>query len=406
MKSAAIIFIARIIAALSSIGLLIITTQIGGEEGRGAIAMVTAQLTWSLLFPGILSTPMAHYTRKVSAVEGIIGTVILTSIGAVLSQVFWPDSINGASSEISIRVLFVLWLFATSFYQFLAQHLLGRRKVISFAVGVAAVPLLTFLFLFLVSSGLLFINSDLLELYIIFSLVCTIFVFVGLVLWHARATIDGLRMRALSSIREPLSKGWRAQTTNGLQFLNYRIVLYLVAYQALGDAGILSIAMAIGESTWLLSQSLAAAILSTTASGTNPYQYKKLAGRRSSELGLVVATVLVVLYFLIPLHPFLFKKNLPSLQHVFFAYAPGVLAIAIISPLAAWWGGQARFISGFKGSIVGTVFLGLSWLILRPTELSQAAVCISVGHCANALVVLRIFYAEKPPQSVKDISNA
>lgn len=357
--------------------------------------MVTAQLTWSLLLPGILSTPMAHYSRKVAPFQGIIATLMLAAIGSSLAITFWPASIKNESYFIDIRFLFVVLMILMAVYQLFAQYLLGRKKISAFAFGVAWIPLSTLSSLYALSRFDRLTPENLMEEFVIISIGCLISLLIILLLVFRKTIVYEFQSTPQNSIIEPLSKGWRAQFTNGLQFLNYRVVLYLVAYEALGDAGVLSIAMALGESTWLLSQSVAAAILSRTASEDNPFKYKDLAGRRSREVGFAVAFVLAALYFLVPYHPYLLQKSLPRLQDVFLAYAPGVLAIAIISPLAAWWGGQARFKTGLKGSLTGTIVLVASWLLVRPTELWEAALCLSLGHTANAAVFCYIFYTEK-----------
>lgn len=203
--------------------------------------------------------------------------------------------------------------------------------------------------------------------------------------------------------KEILSKGVLVQSAQALQFLNYRLNFFLVAWMISESAlGIYNNAVILCESIWILGHSIGQVQHMRILNSTNEQEEIRM----SNKLLWINLSGSIVLSFILLLIPnafwtALFSDDFVEMRTLFYYLIPGVLSFAISNIINHYLHAKNAFktilLCNGLGLIAGTV----SSIVLIPIyQLNGACIAWSIGLFTSMLVY--IFSYKK---MVKNISK-
>lgn len=307
-RTALSVFASSVLNLVLSFGSSIFLTRTLGVEGRGEFAIFSASFgILSLLLGFGLDAALRYYVATDGVPRGRILTFLIffaLVVGAFLAgtvhlndrlftnEVFLPHS----KQTLTFEVVLAGVVAANTFHSSIASVFAGTRsfKILNFAaVGFAVLSLTAYGGLYwLQEANVASIASE--EVFITYLI---------LVLFNA-AVLGGLAYRTLGVrpslglldrglLRNMLRYGGVAYAANIVQFLNYRMDIWIVQYFAGSAAlGLYSLAANLGMMLWILPRSTSTVLLPAMAAGDRGASFEQAA--RLGRLVLVASAAAAV----------------------------------------------------------------------------------------------------------------
>jgi O-antigen/teichoic acid export membrane protein len=189
--------------------------------------------------------------------------------------------------------------------------------------------------------------------------------------------------------------GFWIQTSQIIQFFNYRFCFFIVAiYVGDSQLGIYNNAIVLAESIWILGHSMGQMLHMKILNSEDKISHKQLT-IKFIGINFLGSSLLLILLLLIPnaFWEILFSKDFSSMSQLFPFLALGILSFSISNIINHYFHAKNDFkiilISNFLGFVVG----GISAFVLIPQyELFGAAWSWSIGLLAGMLVYLGAFF--------------
>jgi O-antigen/teichoic acid export membrane protein len=196
-----------------------------------------------------------------------------------------------------------------------------------------------------------------------------------------------------------ITKGMRiavpSYVANILQFLNYRLDLFLVAFfRTTAEVGLYALAATLAQMLWLVSNAMATVLFPRVASDTEARDVTLDRTAFFSRFSLASTLVLGVVLAVIA-DPFLrivYGSQYEAAAVPILLLLPGIVVFAPVNVLSAHLAGSGRpeinlAVSG--ASLVVTVALDL--VLIPPFGMSGAAAATSVAYAAAAVVIVALY---------------
>jgi len=222
--------------------------------------------------------------------------------------------------------------------------------------------------------------------------------------WGAAFLLSGWLIR--SSWQKDSQQSWKyvgramwkygsmAQGANFAQFLGYRIQFYLIGALLSKEAlGVFSVAVALAEALWMITQSISLVQLSKIA---NMEDGRSSAGLTATLMKVSVAvTALAMLVLLVlpeSLFVFVFGAEFGPVKALIGYMVPGILALAASNILIHYYAGIGRLWINFLISLLTLLLVvGTNYGLMPLFGLTGAAIASSVAYVLAALVIAIYF---------------
>lgn len=199
-----------------------------------------------------------------------------------------------------------------------------------------------------------------------------------------------LPRQSVGGLRKVIGYSGPLHAGNLVQFLNYRLDIFLVAaFVGVRDVGLYALAVAIGQLLWIMSNSVAVALLPRVASGS-PTQGAADAARLTRInllIGLGGAGALAVIAS--PLVHTVYGPAYAQAVPPLLALLPGVVAFIAAKVLAAYLVGIGRLRINLIVSLIGLgATLSLDLILIPSLGAVGAAIASTVSYSLSAIVAV------------------
>lgn len=374
-------FAARIAAQAFSVAGAIVVARMLGPSGKGIFSYAGTVLAMIQMANAGQSAAIAwQYTRKnrapadlLSAMLRVLGAMALpVFLGLVLAAVFAP----GQRELLAVAAALPFALFAQSATGFfLADGHVRMINIQQIVIGVCSAAIYMPL--------LIFAHAGLPVLFAIW--VCG---YIAGALYSAIVLRRYARMReGDSSARitvEQLQYGGQVSLNSAVQFLNFRIDVFLIMF-ILGQSalGVYSIGIGIGEMLWQLSRPMVTASFSRIARGNEAEAASATATCMRHSFVLVLLGAIVVFFAAPPLIPLVYGAKFASAGIVARVLLPGIVAYSMMPTLATFFAqqlGQPRIPLIFS-SLSTVLCAGVTIAALPHFGIVGGALATSISYC-------------------------
>lgn len=374
-------FLARIAAQAFAIAGAIVVARVLGPSGKGAfsyagtvLAMLqmanagqAAAISWQYAKQG---RKTGDLLRAMSRILFALAVPVMTILALVALLV--PD--QRALLAVALALPFALFAqSATGF--FLADgdvRMINVQQILIGVVSVAAyIPLLVF-----AHAGL----------NVLFGVWAGGYV--------AGAVYSAVRLRRYASagagspprqvVKEQLSYGSQVSLNSAVQFLNFRIDVFIIMFM-LGQTalGVYSIGIGIGEVLWQLSRPMVTASFGSIARGTESQAANTTAACMRHSFTLVLIAAVIAFFAAPPLVPIIYGSQFAAAGTVARVLLPGIVAYSMMPTLGTFFAqqlGQPRVPLIF--STVSMILCGVLTVALLPHfGIVGGAIATSVSYC-------------------------
>jgi O-antigen/teichoic acid export membrane protein len=348
----------RVGGAAISLITLILTARWFGPEGRGEISYLMTLLTLLNLAAGFTGiSALTYLSPRYSTLQlwvwvllGIVIIVPIVSIGLVFGGWISPE----------LGVLIGVCAFFISLHQCHQGMLLGKgrleiQNISSIIAGIGTlVGIMVLANTFIESPGKIYLWAATLA-------VLPALLFTGI---YLKPFFKEVATESWSATRNVLwGKGSSAQLSNLIHFFNYRLAFFWIeSTEGKSVLGVYAVAIALSESVWLISQSLAAfQIMKVSRAGKDDNVIANT--WKLAFLSLILATIASAVLVGIPSALFtqIFHTGFEASKTILPWMIPGVLAQSFSTLLAHYFAGKGKYRVNLYSSIcgIGITILGL-----------------------------------------------
>lgn len=353
-----------------------------GPEGRGVIGLFMSSVALIQMFcdfgnsSAIINLSYTHSVKNIrfSALVWIAG-VCLASYPVL--YVFF--------SEIPFVSLIPPAAFLLSWYNLQNLLLMGQRKVHSRNLNLVLLPVLLIIF-FVTALQLHGKQTD--------SYLLAWFPAVAATLFSGAAKMGKISSGTQEKLRfepEILKNGAWVQSAQSIQFLNYRLNFFLVAY-FIGEAalGVFNNAVIISESVWILGHSAGQMLHMNILNTTDEKKHLSLT-RKMTLYNLTGSAILCLVLLAIPTDFYItiFGTGFEGMGALFPWLIPGVICFSVSNIINHFMHAKGMFRQILLCNAFGLLTGLVSSLVLIPSNgLSGAALAWSAGLFASLLFYL------------------
>jgi O-antigen/teichoic acid export membrane protein len=366
---------------------VVITTHLWGAAGRGEIAILIANLSLITIISNILSgSSVMYYTPRTGFTNlwmPALSWIITVTAG---SAVFLY--LTGAEKNLIFLFFLVLY---NSLFMINTSYFLGKEKIGSFN-----------LFNILVTAGILVFT-------LFFHFVAEIhnvqayytgYITALMLAWGISSviifrTVINERLKwSLKIFIQLFRYGWQNELSSFLQFLNDRLALYFLSYfLGMKSVGLFSIGIAISESVWVFSRSIAMVQYSKLINMEDMAKSRTITNRLA-VLSLTITVVAAGILLLLPkeIYGFVFGKEFIGLKPYIAVLVPGILAISFSTIQAHYFAATNQLVHLIIKSGIGLLLtVVLSVLLIPRYGISGACLVSSLSAITTSGYILVMY---------------
>jgi len=375
---------------LANFSLVIISSHIWGDEGRGLIALILADISLITILNNISSgSTVSYHTPKTS--KNKIFSVLLplsfltTFIGAVIFSF-----IQGFRY---FQFLFLISLLI-SYTKGISSYWLGRKNIKLFNSFSISPPVS----ILIIVSAMYFlfnftdINIYFYSYYIAYGIVAA----TGFYLLFRK---DKFHFDFDKSIvKKMLYYGTKNETSYFIQFLNYRLSYFFIsAWIGLDALGVFSVAVAISEAIWIISRSISSIHFSNIINTDNQTLKIKLTEQAAFNSFILSFFAMTVLFFTPDsLFVFVFGDDFAGVKQLIIYLFPGIIAIAVSNIYGHYFSGNGKMNVLITKSALGLITTTiLIFTLLKQYKLTGACIILNAAYIISSLYLIIMFYKEK-----------
>ena len=375
-----------------NLAVVVMTTQLWGADGRGAVAIFVADLSIVSIFANVFTGSSVSYFFS------RIGTSKLATAAYIWS--FVTAAAGGVAVRCSGQTATAPLLFAAAALSgLLAFHnslFVGGQKISHYNLVTVMQPALLLAGMFLLHR----LAPGIGYYCYFFAQIASI----GIILLVCRRLRRnmGVRLRwdfDRACNRQMLSFGWKTELSSLLQFFNYRLAYYLLGYFACrASVGVFSIGVMAAEAIWIVSRSMSMVQFSNVLrQGDTPQSRKETLSLSWISLGVSAACVAVLSLLPSSFYAFVFGPEFGEVGRVICWLAPGILAIAFSNVIGNYFSAIRDLNILIVKSAVGLVFtVALSFWLIPKWQITGACVVNSVSYVMSSLVLILHYVLRAP----------
>ena len=393
------------LAAALNFLIAIIISRTLGDTGSGTQSLVTATITFILIFSEIVGgTSIINLAPRHSFKKMLVASVLWAGLIAVIMGfgiwLFYPK----LESELVCHVAILSFISLLSNINF--RFLVGREEIKKANYNTLLQPVI--LTLVLVSYYIVLKKRD----EHVFGYIIGLYAAYGgtflLGVWMLRkeyAQIPHDKDRDYGPVLKDLFKyGFLNQTGHFVQFFNLRLSYFLLdSYIGRGEVGVFSRSVSLAESIWIISNSIALVQYARIANADDRAYSQKLT-LDLSKICLLVSAVAIAVLCLLPaeFYIFVFGKDFGEMAHLIRILAPGILFYCVFLILGHYYSGIGRYQMNTFAALCGLVSTFVCGFTLVPKyNVTGAAITSAVSYTVNA-VFLFVFFVKESRFKGKD----
>jgi len=381
-----------------------------GPSGKGTLTIIMAYLGILVLIGnmGIGLASVFYLGQKKYSFDEIVTNAItyalFLSIGLILIGYFGSLALrNLFLKDIPPRYIFLSLVIIPSYLSnlYLSRIILGLQRIELYNLFSVLEALLTaiLLIIFLMYTPNV-LNAILATLFS--SLLMTI---IGSILIRK---ISGrvIKFKAnLSLFKESFQYGVKAQVANLMQFLNYRLDIFLVNYFVNPAAvGIYSVAVSLAESFWRVANSVATVLFPYSSMVQDEIQLSKFTAK-ACRIGFLITLLLIlfIMPFVSLLIRSLFGESFITADKPFLILLPGILFYTVTSIVSSYFAGRGKpGLNAIISSIAFIITILFDILLIPGWGILGASVATSLSYVIS-MVATVIFFNRFSKLNLKEI---
>jgi len=389
--------ITRLVVLITNFALVVISTRLWGDEGRGLIVLIITDVSIIVILNNITSGgTLAFHTPKLDrnkifsiAFTGMLLTSLIGAVAFAFIQGF------GYFQFLFVIALLISLATTTTF------HWLGKKDIKFYNLFTLLPPVLILAFLLI--------------LYYLFQITNVEVFFYSYYLSYISVWIIGLfsvfrKSRFyyspdINTAKRVITYGLKSELSYFIQFLNYRLAYYFIsAWLGLALLGIFSIAIAITEAVWVISKSISAIHYSNIINTNHPLQRIKMTEKAALN-SFVISLLAIIVLFFIPesLFTLIFGNDFTNVKILTIYLFPGIIAIAVSNIYGHYFSGIGKMriliVKSSIGLIATAIFL---FLLLKKYGLSGACLTLDIAYIASSVYLYLMFQKEKKEITPQD----
>jgi O-antigen/teichoic acid export membrane protein len=379
------IFLSKVIVGILGLLTVVVLSNYLGTQGRGQISLFLSSVALLQLIidygnnTSIIN--LSYQYNKLNLWKSAFAWILLVSILAQLIVFFIP----------SFLFLYLVPITALLYSLFNLNNLIlmGQQKVNQRNALLITLPLLLLLFFVL----LFFVNHQSITAYplaFILALCVSLLLSVKFVMPFLSPPEGHFEFN-----KRILSNGFWIQTSQVIQFFNYRFCFFLIAiYIGESQLGIYNNAIVLAESIWILGHSMGQMLHMRILNSDDDNSHWQLT-LKFIGINFLGSLLLLLLLIIIPnsFWEFLFSKDFSSMSQLFPYLALGILSFSISNIINHYFHAKNNFKIILFSNLFGFVMGGISAFVLIPQyELLGAAWAWSIGLLGGMLLYLGAFF--------------
>ncbi|NTW31198.1 MAG: oligosaccharide flippase family protein [Bacteroidetes bacterium] len=378
----------RLLSALVSLIIIIITSKQLGAEAMGTISLVILGITIVQMVNNFVGgSALIYLIPRFEVYKLFIPSYIWAFFTAIVCSYL-------------LKILYLIpdgyfiHIFFLSLIQSLSSVnlniLLGKEKIKQFnIITTAQIILLIAVLIFMIFQQ----NNKNVYAYIIALYISYLFgLFLSMI-----AAFRLFHFSNLKNLKEVLYNilrfGTYVQIANIIQLFNYRFSYFLVE-NFIGRAalGIYSVGVQLSEGLWLTGKSMAI-VQYSKISNTDDKEYAKKITLLFGKVSFLVTFFLLIILILIP-HSFfsvIFGKDFSELPVVILSLSSGILFLSLSFSLSHYFSGIGKHYHNSISSSIGLVFtIALGYILIPQYKLVGAGITASTAYLS--ILVYQIFF--------------
>jgi O-antigen/teichoic acid export membrane protein len=407
LKSAVLTFFTNVVLMFTVVANTIITSRALGTEGKGVLAVSQNILSFSIIVFGLGLTASNIYfvgedkenSRKITFINivlPILSAAILIPL-YFLNNKFRFGIFKGVDDVILVLVLITIPFLTLK--TSLVTIVLGMQEVVEYNKLNMLDKVLTMVMLVI---GVLAYRSP---ISVIITNLLSIIVVLFFTLKKINSKTQGEYSFDIKLFKRMLHYGIKAQIGNLVQLLNYRVNIFIINYFLVIDqVGIYSNAVALGETLWQVSGSIATIIFPMTSGSKDKEQLGSFINkvtRISFALIIIFSIFLALISDKVIL--IMFGEEFLKASEALLYLLPGISIFSISNILANYMAGIAKVQYNIYSSIISLVVTLVFNLLLVPRlGINGAAISTSLSYFVFTASSI-YFYKNITKSRVRDI---
>ena len=396
IRSVVFSFIVRFASAVLNFLVIVLLSNVLGSEGKGICSRYITIIANALIFCDFIGGPPLVFMAAKYRVSNILLPSYLWSALTSLITIY-VFYLLGQFPENELPVMMIL-SFLNSCIAIHQNILSGKMKFLQLNI----VILIQSLVLFLTLKYFFRISGEVFEL-----APAPVHYLMALGVSYGAGSLIGFlfivflektgeRVRLISFLSEAFRYGFVNILGHALQFINQRLSYFFLQPQSLG---VFSNASSIGESLWLIPNSIA-----TVQYGKVSNMPDKKAAEQVSlfflKLNLLLCFFAVIIMLLLPDSFFiwLFGKEFSGISHLLLLLAPGLFFYGGYLILGHHFSGRGKFMLNLKSIAAGltVTILGFAYLLIfkKSFTMEEAALLTTVSYSGNFIFAFAVFFRE------------
>ncbi|MBS4013851.1 MAG: polysaccharide biosynthesis C-terminal domain-containing protein [Bacteroidetes bacterium] len=390
-KNISTTFASNFINALLNLLIAVVISQFLGAEGKGEQSIIITNISIILLINNIIGGAtivylVPRFDNKKILLFSYLWAIVICSFTFIVSLVV---------SDISIQYLIHICVltFISSLASANMMILLGKEKIISknivtiIQIAITVIFLLIFMFVLNIKD----IKSYIYSLYI----GCSMSLIFSIILldkhWNAGQKIDNQGKSLISSM---FRLGFVNQLSHITQMMSFRLSFYLLLIMINKDSvGIYSVAVAIVESVWLITKSIAVVQYARITNSTDE-NYNIQLTVNLLKTSLVMCFIMIIVLSALPVSFFrlMFGAEFGNVKYLILIMIPGVFFYNFALILGHYFSGKGKYYINTISSVIGLAVTIILCLILIPKYgYYGTAIAASISFLTTAFYVFLKF---------------
>ena len=387
-------FTTNVAIAILNLLIAIVVSQYLGAAGKGQQSILITTIAFVLLICNILGgASLVYLVPRYDNFKIIAPSYIWTAIVCIVLY-FMIGIFQDISPVYNFHVCLLTLI--SSFTAINTTILLGREKIRTknfIAVLQTFVLIVALLFMFLVIDQKS-IESYIIALYISFT---AAFVVSSVYIMKYVNATSGKQSPFIKVLKDMLHYGFLNQLSHITQLLSFRLSYYiLLLYLGKDSVGIYSNAVALVESVWLISKSIATVQYARIAN-SDDNTYNQVLTQKLLRSALLVSFFILLPMALLPsiFYKTLFGHEFGSVNSLIMVLAPGVFFYNFSLIIGHYFSGKGRYHINTIASGIGLVVtVGFCWLLIPIFGIYGAAIAAVLSFITTSGYVFYVFKKE------------